>query len=135
MTEGSGRMTEVRGQKSVQPLAWIAASLIEKETLKKRMSNNKCRMLKEGILSVFKKRVSEAIPSFDIRHSTFFGSAVRFLTLHSFTRATPLATSGQSDRKGNIEKANVEYRIMNVECGRNVFYLFYKKMTERPVGS
>jgi hypothetical protein len=34
----------------------------------------------------FKKRVSEAIPSFDIRHSIFCGSAVRFLSLLSFTR-------------------------------------------------
>ncbi|CAB1076323.1 hypothetical protein D1AOALGA4SA_4120 [Olavius algarvensis Delta 1 endosymbiont] len=28
-------------------------------------------------------------------------------------------------------KANIEYRIMNVECRRNVFCLFYKKTTER----
>ena len=27
-----------------------------------------------------------------------------------------------------LKKANVEYRIMNIECRRNVFYLFYKKM-------
>jgi hypothetical protein len=24
--------------------------------------------------------------------------------------------SGQSDRKKNFEKANIEYRIMNIEC-------------------
>jgi len=36
----------------------------------------------EGMYSVyFKKSLSEAIPSFNIRHSIFFGSAVRFLTL------------------------------------------------------
>jgi hypothetical protein len=47
---------------------------------------DKCRISNvEGMYSVyFIKRVSEAIPSFDIRHSTFFGSAVRFLTLCSF---------------------------------------------------
>jgi len=28
----------------------------------------------------YKKSLSEAIPSFDIQYSTFFGSAVRFLT-------------------------------------------------------
>jgi hypothetical protein len=34
--------------------------------------------------SAVKKRLSEAIPSFDIRHSIFFGSAVRCLNLCSF---------------------------------------------------
>jgi hypothetical protein len=35
--------------------------------------------------------------------------------------------NGQSDQKRNLEKGNIEYRIMNVEYQRNVFYLFYKK--------
>ena len=43
--------------------------------------------------------------------------------------------NGQSDRKRNSEKANIEYRIMNIECRSNEFCLFYKKMTELPVGS
>jgi hypothetical protein len=33
--------------------------------------------------------------------------------------------------KRNFEKANIEYRIMNVECRSKVFCLFYKKMTEQ----
>jgi hypothetical protein len=32
--------------------------------------------------------------------------------------------SGQSNRKRNSEKANIEYRIMNVEYRSNVFCLF-----------
>jgi len=28
--------------------------------------------------------------------------------------------------KKKLKKANVEYRIMNIECRSNVFYLFYK---------
>ncbi|CAB1079838.1 hypothetical protein D1AOALGA4SA_7540 [Olavius algarvensis Delta 1 endosymbiont] len=36
----------------------------------------------------------------------------------------------QANHRRNIEKANIEYRIMNVEGRRNVFCLFYKK-TER----
>ena len=31
--------------------------------------------------------------------------------------------NGQSDRKRNSENANIEYRIMNVECRSNVFCL------------
>jgi len=38
--------------------------------------------------------------------------------------------NGQFNRKRNFKKENVEYRIMNIECRRKVFYLFYKK-TER----
>ena len=34
--------------------------------------------------------------------------------------------SAQSDRKINLKKN--EYRIMNIECRRNVFCLFYKKI-------
>jgi len=34
--------------------------------------------------------------------------------------------SGQSNRERNFEKANIEYRIMNVECRRDVFCLFKK---------
>jgi hypothetical protein len=32
--------------------------------------------------------------------------------------------SGQSNQKRNSEKANIEYRIMNVEYRSNVFCLF-----------
>jgi len=35
--------------------------------------------------------------------------------------------NGRSNRKRNPEKENIEYRIMNVEYRRNVFYLFLKK--------
>jgi len=31
--------------------------------------------------------------------------------------------NGRSNRKRNFEKANIEYRIMNVECRKNVFCL------------
>jgi hypothetical protein len=50
-----------------------ASSLIEKETLKKRISNNECRMSNvEVMYSVyFKKRQSAATPSFRIPHSDF----------------------------------------------------------------
>jgi len=37
--------------------------------------------------------------------------------------------NGQSDRKRNFEKANIEYRIMNVECRRDVFCLFKKRLS------
>jgi hypothetical protein len=33
-----------------------------------------------------------------------------------------------NDIRTRRKKANVEYRITNIECRRNVFYLFYKKM-------
>ena len=39
--------------------------------------------------------------------------------------------NGQSDQKRNIEKENIEYRIMNVKYRRNVFYLFNKKDWEQ----
>jgi hypothetical protein len=32
--------------------------------------------------------------------------------------------NGRSDRKRNSEKANIEYRIMNIECRSKVFCLF-----------
>ena len=37
--------------------------------------------------------------------------------------------SGQSNRERNFEKANIEYRIMNVECRRDVFCLFKKRLS------
>jgi hypothetical protein len=37
-----------------------AASLIDKKTLKKRISNNECRILKECILSILLKGLSKA---------------------------------------------------------------------------
>jgi len=54
-----------------------AAALIEKETLKKRISNNECRMSKECILSIL-KRLSEAKPSFEILRFDIRYFAVRF---------------------------------------------------------
>ena len=36
--------------------------------------------------------------------------------------------NGQSDRERNFKKENIEYRIMNIACRRNVFFLFYKKI-------
>ena len=50
-------------------------------------------------------------------------------------RAAYDLNSDQSDRKRNSEKANVEYRIMNIECRRNVFCLFYKKMERSDSGA
>ena len=38
--------------------------------------------------------------------------------------------NGQFNRERNSEKANIEYRIMNIECRSDVFCLF-KKKTER----
>jgi hypothetical protein len=35
--------------------------------------------------------------------------------------------SVQSNQKRNFEKANIEYRIMNIECRINECCLFYKK--------
>jgi len=52
----------------------------EKANIEPRLGVDECRISKESILSIFKKSLSEAIPSFDIPYSTFFGSAVRFLT-------------------------------------------------------
>jgi hypothetical protein len=37
--------------------------------------------------------------------------------------------SGQFNRERNFEKANIEYRIMNVECRRDVFCLFKKRLS------
>jgi hypothetical protein len=37
--------------------------------------------------------------------------------------APPLAANVQSDQKRNFEKANTEYRIMNIECRSKVFCL------------
>jgi len=37
--------------------------------------------------------------------------------------------SGQSDQKRNVKKANIEYRIMNVECRRDVICLFKKRLS------
>ena len=33
--------------------------------------------------------------------------------------------SGQFNREKNLKKANIEYRIMNIECRIKEFYLFY----------
>jgi len=38
----------------------------------------------------------------------------------------------QSNRSRNCKKANVEYRIMNIECRSKVFCLFYKKRLSEP---
>jgi hypothetical protein len=37
--------------------------------------------------------------------------------------------SGQSNQKRNFEKANIEFRIMNVEFRRDVFCLFKKRLS------
>ena len=37
--------------------------------------------------------------------------------------------SGQFNREINFEKANIEYRIMNVEYRRDVFCLFKKRLS------
>jgi hypothetical protein len=34
--------------------------------------------------------------------------------------------NGRSDRKRNFKKANIEYRIMNIECRRKEFYRLQK---------
>jgi hypothetical protein len=46
---------------------------------------------------------------------------------------TRLEEGDRSNRKKTLswEFIKSECRIMNFECRRNVFYLFYKKMTER----
>jgi hypothetical protein len=41
--------------------------------------------------------------------------------------AQPLAVKRPDGSIKNFKKANIEYRIMNVECRRNVFCQFYKK--------
>ena len=38
--------------------------------------------------------------------------------------------SGQFNQERTSEKANIEYRIMNVECRRDVFCLFQKRLSE-----
>ncbi len=38
--------------------------------------------------------------------------------------------NGRSNRERNSEKANIEYRIMNVECRRDVFCLFKKRLSK-----
>ena len=62
------QFTGIWFQVSAQPLAWKAASLIEKETDERRTSNV------EWFYSICLKRFSEAIPAFDIRYSLFCGS-------------------------------------------------------------
>jgi hypothetical protein len=79
------KVSGVRCQVSA-PLLAAAANLIEKETNEHRTSNielmySACRELLCRTVYFNENRVSEAIPSFDIRHSIFFGSAVRFLTI------------------------------------------------------
>jgi hypothetical protein len=48
-----------------------AAGLIEKETLKKRISNNECRISKQCILSILKKTERK-----DINKSSIFNSGL-----------------------------------------------------------
>ena len=48
--------------------------------------------------------------------------------IRSFIRAEAAGQkNGQSDQKRNFGKENIELRIMNIECRRNVSCLFYKK--------
>jgi hypothetical protein len=44
--------------------------------------------------------------------------------------ALPPTKNGRSSGKRNVEKANIEYRIMNIECRSKVFCLFYKRLSE-----
>jgi len=66
-------------------------------------------MTKEGILSILLVKRAERSDihnsSIVIRHSMKF-----------HTSGAAGLNSGQSDQKRNFEKANIEYRIMNIEC-------------------
>jgi len=53
--------------------------------------------------------------------------AFNFLKFHK--SAASGQKNGQSDRKRNFEKANIEYRIMNIECRSKVFCLFKKRLS------
>jgi len=116
---------------SAQPPAKKTAGQIEKETLKKRISNNEYRMSNvEGMYSIFLIKEMERSDSI-LRNSLFVirYSAVRCLTQaieaaslikketvpfwRSFTRATPLAASVQSDRKRNFVVLN----LLFLDCG------------------
>jgi hypothetical protein len=68
---------------SATVLAAVGNRLIEKETDEHRTSNVQHRTSNEYILTAL-KRLSEAIPSFDIGYSIFCGSPVRFLTASSY---------------------------------------------------
>jgi hypothetical protein len=62
--QGSGFKVQGSGfkvQSSAPPLAKKTAGLIKKETLKKRISNNECRMSKECILPVVSFCVERSI--------------------------------------------------------------------------
>jgi hypothetical protein len=65
--------SEVQG--SAQPLAAKSNSLIEKETLKKRISNIEQGItnveVRYSIIFIFEKRLSAAIPHFIIRYFLF----------------------------------------------------------------
>jgi hypothetical protein len=61
---------------------------------------------------------------FRVQGSGFKVQGSRFWVLGS---APPLAVSVQSNQKRNSGKANIEYRIMNIECRSIEFCLFYKK--------
>jgi hypothetical protein len=50
----------------------------------------------------------------------FLGMASNFMKFH--TSGASGLKNGQSDRKRNFEKANIEYRIMNVEVMYSVYF-------------
>ena len=82
-----------RFQVSAPPPAKKTAGQIEKETLKKRISNNECRISKECILSIFKKKMERSDST--LRHSLFDirYSAVRCSVRLPTAKATSLIIS------------------------------------------
>jgi hypothetical protein len=80
---------------SAQPPAKKKAGQIEKETLKKRISNDEGRMTKEGILSIlFVKRAERS----DIHNS----SIVNRHSMKFHTSAASDQKNGQSNQKRNF---------------------------------
>ena len=74
---GSGfKGSKVKGSRFSPADGNKTAGLIEKETLKKRISNIECRS--NEFCLFYKKRLSEAIPPFDILRFDIRYSAVRF---------------------------------------------------------
>jgi len=69
--------SEVQGFMVQYRRSLLASSLINKRNFEKE--NIEYRIMNfEGMYSIYLKRLSAAIPSFEIRYSIFCGSAVRF---------------------------------------------------------
>jgi len=69
---------------------------------------------------------------FKVQGARFKGFGFRVLGSGFWVQGSRLSTAvwlknGQPNQKRNFEKANIEYRIMNFECRRNVFYPFDKE--------